>query len=244
MKNRVSLLVYQKCPMPKQKILVIEDQKRLADSLKKGLEENGYESDVAYDGMLGMQYALLNKYHLIILDINLPLVSGYDVCKSIRENQSSIPIIMLTALGTIEDKVSGFDSGADDYLVKPFEFKELLLRIRSLLKRVSNESILVNTRILKVSDLEINLDTKTAKRSGETIELTAKEFALLEYFVRNKGRVISKVDIAEKIWDIQFDTGTNIIEVYVNYLRKKIDKNYSPKLIHTKVGLGYVLKDE
>lgn len=230
--------------MGKQKILVIEDQKRLADSIQKGLEENSYESDVAYDGMLGMQYALLNKYNLIILDINLPLMSGYDVCKALRENNSSVPVLMLTALGAIEDKISGFESGADDYLVKPFEFKELLLRIRSLLKRSKITTSDINSKILSVSDLEIDLDAKTVKRSGKVIELTAKEFALLEYFVRNKGRVISKVDIAEKIWDINFDTGTNIIEVYVNYLRKKIDKNFSPKLIHTKVGLGYVLKEE
>lgn len=230
--------------MNKQKILVIEDQKRLADSIKKGLEENGYESDVAYDGMLGMQYALLNKYNLVILDINLPLVNGYDICKSIRENQSAIPVIMLTARGAIEDKILGFDSGTDDYLVKPFEFKELLLRIRSLLKRSTAETFTTNTNILSIADLEINLDTKIVKRSGQVIDLTAKEFSLLEYFARNKGRVISKVDIAEKIWDINFDTGTNIIEVYVNYLRKKIDKNFSPKLIHTKIGLGYVLKDE
>lgn len=228
----------------KQKILVIEDQTRLADSIKKGLEENGYEADVAYDGMLGMQYALMNKYQLIILDINLPLMNGYDVCKSVRENNSLVPILMLTARVTIEDKTTGFDSGADDYLVKPFEFKELLLRIRSLLKRTMPSEMASNSTILQVLDLEIDLDKKMVKRSGKNIELTAKEFALLEYFVKNKGRVISKVDIAEKIWDINFDTGTNIIEVYVNYLRKKIDKDFTPKLIHTKVGLGYVLKED
>jgi two-component system, OmpR family, copper resistance phosphate regulon response regulator CusR len=222
------------------RILVVEDEQKVADFIKKGLEELQYQVDIAFDGSIGKRLALANKYDAIILDVNLPLINGYELCKEIRQVNIKVPILMLTALGTTEDKLTGFESGADDYLLKPFEFRELVARVKALLKR-STPTELSNT--LKVADLEINLDSKSVKRAGKKIELTAKEFLLLEYLVRNKGKVISRVDIAEKIWEITFDTGTNVIDVYVNFLRKKIDKEFSPKLIHTQIGMGYILKE-
>jgi len=227
--------------MSEPKILIVEDHVKMADSISKGLEENGFTTDVAYDGFIGKRLSDANEYNLIILDINLPLLNGYELCTEIRKKDPQVPVIMLTALGSTEDKLLGFDKGADDYLVKPFEFRELLARIRALLKRMP-----VNKRkqtVLKVADLEIDTESKTVKRGDHYIELTAKEFSLLEYLMRNTGKVISKADIADKIWNINFDTGTNVIEVYVNFLRKKIDKNYPVKLIHTQIGMGYVLKE-
>jgi len=225
------------------KILVVEDEKRLAEILKEGLTEHFYNVDIAYDGYIGKTFAEKNNYDLIILDINLPLINGYELCKEIRVNNKKVPIIMLTAMGASENKLAGFDVGADDYVVKPFEFNELLARIKVFLRRsITTEPIEENTII--IDDLEINTSKKTVSRAGEQIELTAKEYTLLEYLARNKGIVVSRVDIAEKIWDLNFDTGTNYIDVYINYLRKKIDKDYPNKLIHTRVGLGYVLKDK
>jgi two-component system, OmpR family, copper resistance phosphate regulon response regulator CusR len=227
--------------MPNPKILIVEDHVKMADSIRKGLEENGFETDVAYDGFIGKRLSDTNEYSLIILDINLPIINGYELCSQIRNNDPQIPIIMLTALGSTEDKLIGFDKGADDYIVKPFEFRELLARIKALLKRIpANKK---KQTILKVADLEMDTESKTVKRGNNYIELTAKEFSLLEYLVRNTGKVISKADIANKIWNINFDTGTNVIEVYVNFLRKKIDRNYPVKLIHTQIGMGYVLKE-
>lgn len=222
-----------------QKILIIEDERKVARSLGQGLEEEGYAVDIAFDGASGKDMALTNPYDLIILDINLPLLNGQEVCKAVRVANDSIPVLMLTALGSTDDIVKGFDCGADDYLVKPFEFRELMARIKALLKRISSPA----SNTLSISDLELNLDTKNARRAGKTIELTAKEFALLEFLLRNKGRVVTRADIAEKIWDITFDTGTNVIDVYINFLRKKIDKNFSPKLIHTHIGMGYIMKE-
>ncbi|HLO91924.1 MAG: response regulator [Chloroflexota bacterium] len=227
--------------MPDPKILIVEDHVKMADSISKGLEENGFHTDVAYDGFIGKRLTDSNDYNLIILDINLPLLNGYELCTEIRKKDTQVPIIMLTALGSTEDKLLGFDKGADDYIVKPFEFRELLARIKALLKRMP-----VNKKsqtLLKVADLEMDTESKIVKRGDDYIELTAKEFSLLEYLVRNTGKVISKADIADKIWNINFDTGTNVIEVYVNFLRKKIDKNYPIKLIHTQIGMGYVLKE-
>lgn len=223
------------------KILIIEDEPKVASFIKKGLEVNKFQADTAFDGEIGLRKALAKKYDAIILDINLPKVNGFDVCKRIREHNAHVPILMLTALGTTSDKVTGFNLGADDYLVKPFEFDELLARIRALLKRSLSE--IVSDKILKISDLEMDLDSKIVKRAGKKIELTAKEFAFLEYLLRNKGRVLSRTDIAEKIWDITFDTGTNVIDLYIFYLRKKIDKKFTPKLIHTHFGMGYVIKE-
>lgn len=223
------------------KILIIEDELKVASFIKKGLEVNNFQAETAFDGEIGLRKAFANKYDAIILDINLPKVNGFDVCKQIREHDLQTPILMLTALGATSDKISGFNLGADDYLLKPFEFDELLARIRALLKRSHSE--VMSTNVLKIIDLEMDLNSKTVKRAGKKIELTAKEFTLLEYLLRNKGRVLSRTDIAEKIWDITFDTGTNIIDLYIFYLRKKIDKNFSPKLIHTMVGMGYMLKE-
>jgi len=223
------------------KILIVEDEPKVVDFLKKGLEEQGYETDVAYDGQMGEKLALRNVYDVILIDVVLPYINGYELCKRIREKKQQVPILMLTALGTTEDKITGFDAGADDYLVKPFEFQELLARIKSLTKRGSG--IIQTSNLIKVADLELDTDKKTAKRENKTIELTAKEFALLEFLMKNKGRVVSRIDIAEKVWDITFDTGTNVVDVYINILRKKIDKDFDKKLIHTRIGLGYSLDD-
>ncbi len=227
--------------MDNPQILIIEDEKRVASFIRKGLEEDGFHVEVAYDGLMGKKMALSSKYDLIILDINLPQINGYEVCKEIRNHNSSIPIIMLTALGTMEDKLEGFDSGSDDYIVKPFEFKELLARVKVFLKRSGNE--MQSSNVLKMADLEMNLDSKTVYRAGKQIDLSAKEFQLLEFLMRHKNKVVSRVEIAEKVWEITFDTGTNIIDVYVNFLRNKIDKNFSPKLIHTNFGMGYIMKE-
>lgn len=226
-------------------ILVIEDEQKVAAFLKNGLEEQGHIVDLAYDAYTGEKLALSNVYQILLLDVIIPGMNGLQLCKKIKEAIPAIPILMLTALGTTEDKVTGFDAGADDYLVKPFEFKELLARIKALTKRIHAYSDdKPNEEILRVADLQLDLGKKVAIRGGKVISLTAKEFALLEYLIRNKGRVVSRVDIAEKVWEITFDTGTNVVEVYVNILRKKIDKDFTNKLIYTRIGLGYVIQDE
>lgn len=223
-------------------ILLVEDEQKIANTLKKGLTENGYRVDVAFDGLIGQRLFLANQYDLIILDINLPGINGYGLCRIIRNKNQQVPVIMLTALSTMNDKLEGFDAGSDDYLIKPFEFKELLVRIRALLKRTQHQQ-LPTGNILRINDLEMNLDTKEVKRNNHVISLTAKEFQLLEYMMRNKNRVVSRADIAVNVWDIDFDTKTNVIDVYVNYLRNKIDKQFPDKLIHTQIGMGYVLKE-
>ena len=228
--------------MEQVRILIIEDEKRVASFICKGLEEEGYETDVAYDGLMGKKKALSQKYDMIILDINLPHINGYEVCKEIRSYNASIPVLMLTALGTTEDKLEGFSAGADDYLVKPFEFKELLARVKVFLKRTSH--VVLQSNILKIADLEMDLDSKLVTRSGKNIDLTAKEFQLLEFLIKNKNKVVSRTEIAEKIWNITFETGTNIIDVYISFLRNKIDKGFSSKLIHTNIGMGYILKEK
>jgi DNA-binding response OmpR family regulator len=205
------------------------------------LEEQAWEVDVAYDGQMGTSLALSNPYDVIILDVNLPKVNGFQLATLLRNENIRTPILMLTALGTLGDKLAGFDAGADDYLVKPFEFQELIVRLRALQKRSSESGSVSN--LLKIADLELDLNERVARRDGNRIELTAKEFGLLEYFMRNRGRVVSRVDIAEKVWDIHFETGTNTIDVYVNFLRKKIDRDFPQKLIHTVVGMGYIMKD-
>lgn len=222
------------------KILVIEDEIKTVQLIKQGLEEQQCEVDVAYDGLMGFQLAFRNHYQLIISDIILPGINGLELCKKLREAGIQFPILLLTALGTTDDKILGLDSGADDYLVKPFEFKELMARIRALTRR--NLGKIQTSNVLRIADLEMDLDSKSVIRAGKEIALTAKEFSLLEYFIRHQGRVISKVELAEKIWDITFDTGTNVIEVYMNFLRKKIDKDFDLKLLHTQIGMGYVLK--
>ena len=223
------------------KILVIEDEPRTANSIKQVLEDNNFAVDLAFDGQIGQKLALREEYDLIISDIILPYINGLELCKSIREHGIETPVLMLTALGTADDKVSGLDSGADDYLVKPFEFKELLARVRALLRRTTTTTS--HSNILRFMDIEMNLESKEVARSGKKIDLTPKEFALMEYLIRNHGKVVSKKEIAEKVWEINFDTGTNVIEVYVNYLRKKIDRDFPHKLIHTQFGMGYILKE-
>lgn len=220
------------------KILVIEDEPKVVGFLKQGLEENGYEVDTAYDGMMGERLATKENYDIILLDVIIPHINGIELCKRIREKNDSVPILLLTALGTTDDKVIGFDAGADDYLVKPFEFRELLARIKSLTKRAGG--VYQTSKSLKVGDLELDFNKKIAIRAGKKIELTAKEYALLEFLMRNKGIVVNRAEIAEKVWDITFDTGTNVVDVYVNILRKKIEKGYETKLIHTKIGMGYI----
>ena len=222
-------------------ILIVEDHVKMADSISKGLEDSGYKAEVAYDGFIGKRLSETRSYDLIILDVNLPLMNGYELCADIRARNSQVPVIMLTAMGSTEDKLMGFERGADDYIVKPFEFRELLARVKALLKRADSKKN--DMKILRLADLEVNLDSKSVHRGDVSIDLTAKEFSLLEYLIRNKGKVVSKADIADKIWNIKFDTGTNVIEVYVNFLRKKIDRNFPVKLIHTHIGMGYVLKD-
>ncbi len=222
-------------------ILVVEDEPKVARFLADGLNEVGYEAELAYDGNQGEEMAMRKEHDLIILDLNLPYQNGYQLCEKIRAKNSGVPILMLTALGTTDDKLKGFEAGADDYLVKPFEFRELHARVKVLLKRSKNTCGI--GQILKVADLELDTHRKAGKRAGKKIDLTAKEYALLEYLLINKGRVVSRADIAEKIWDITFDTGTNVIDVYINFLRKKIDKDHPVKLIHTQIGMGYVLKD-
>lgn len=225
------------------KILIVEDDQRVAELIQRGLTEHGFVPTVAYDGLSGKKLALNNQYDLIITDIILPKLDGLDLCKEIRLINPDLPIIMLTALGTTDDKVEGFDAGADDYLTKPFEMRELLVRIRSLLKR-SNGSLNNIGFILKYADLEMNLQTKSVKRNNTEINLTPKEFKLLEYILQNPERVLSRTEIAEKVWDTHFDTGTNFIDVYINYLRKKVDKDFDKKLIQTRSGMGFILKAE
>lgn len=221
------------------KILIIEDEPKVVEFLKKGLEEKGFEVEIAYDGMMGEKLALAKTFDIILMDIILPYYNGYELCRRLREKKVRSPVLMLTALGATDDKLQGFDSGADDYLVKPFEFRELLARIKALTKR--NSLDIPQGEFLKVADLELNLNRKIAIRAGKKIELTAKEFGLLEYLMRNRGRVLSRADIAEKVWEINFDTGTNVVDVYINILRKKIDRDSSVKLIQTRIGLGYFI---
>ena len=199
--------------MEKIDILIVEDEQRLAGILKKQLEDSGFNAEIAYDGYVGKQLVEKNKYNLIILDINLPLMNGYDLCKEIRKINSKIPIIMLTAFGTPDNKVTGFDVGADDYVIKPFDFRELLARINVFLRR--SDTINISEK-LRIADLEMDLSTKTVTRAHKKIDLTAKEFSLLETFLRNKEKLLTREFIIEQVWGIDFDPNTNIIDVYVN----------------------------
>jgi DNA-binding response OmpR family regulator len=228
--------------MEERKILIVEDEPKIADTLQQGLTENGYYTEVAYDGNIGYKLFNSHNFNLVVLDINLPGINGYKLCKIIRSSKPSLPVIMLTSMSALEDKIEGYDAGADDYIVKPFEFRELLLKIRVLLKRTMNQNIPTGN-MLRAGDLEMNLDSKQVSRDGKDISLTTKEFQLLEYLLRNKNRVVSRSDIAIHVWDIDFDTNTNVIDVYISYVRNKIDKGFDQKLIHTQVGMGYVLKD-
>jgi len=224
------------------RILLIEDEPGISSFLKSGLTEQGYDVVQAFDGEMGLKLALQDAYEVILLDIILPKITGVEVCKRLRaQGETETPILMLTALGTTEDVVLGLDSGADDYLTKPFKFKELLARIRALQRRKHR---LPNTNILRIADLEMDLDRKEVKRSGTLLKLTAREFNLLHFLMRNEGRVVSRTSILEEVWNLDFEPGTNVIDVYVNYLRNKVDKPFKNKLIHTVIGMGYVLKEE
>jgi two-component system, OmpR family, copper resistance phosphate regulon response regulator CusR len=225
-------------------ILVIEDETRVAELIRRGLEEQGYQVTLTYDGEIGKKLALSKDYNLIITDIILPKINGLDLCKEIRASKPNSLILMLTALGTTDDKVEGFDAGADDYLVKPFDLRELHARIKALMKRTQIGLFKSENFILHIADLEMNLQTKLVTRAGKPIDLTPKEFKLLEYMMQNPDRVLSRSEIAEKVWNTHFDTGTNFIDVYINYLRKKIDKDFLNKLIHTKSGMGFIFKEE
>jgi heavy metal response regulator len=222
------------------RILVVEDEKKVASFLKKGLEEEHYAVDTAFDGEEGLVLAHINEYDLIILDIMLPKQDGMEVLRRIRANGSTVPIMMLTAKDSTDEIISGLDSGSDDYLTKPFSFAELLARVRALLRRRVKEK----TDFLTVSDLSLTLSTHQVKRGEKKIELTSKEYALLEYFMRNPNRVLTRTLIAEHVWDYSFDSSTNVVDVYVNYLRKKIDRGFEKRLIYTIRGSGYMMKDE
>lgn len=225
------------------RVLVIEDEPKVASFIKRGLEELSFQVDVAFDGMIGEKLALTRKYDVLVLDIIIPGKNGIELCRKIKEAKPEVPVLMLTALGTTDDKVTGFEAGADDYLLKPFEFAELVVRIKALTRR-NKISASSGGHTLEFADLKLDLDKKVAIRGGTVINLTAKEFLLLEYFIRNRERVISRPELAEKIWDVTFDTGTNVVEVYINILRKKIDRDFHPKLLHTRIGLGYILSKE
>jgi two-component system copper resistance phosphate regulon response regulator CusR len=223
------------------RILLVEDEPKTVQFVKMGLEESGYDVEIALDGISAKNLVLSKSYSLIITDIILPKLDGRELCKLIRNTRIDTPILILTALGSTDDIVNGFDIGADDYLIKPFAFQELIARIKSLLKRREKEVDKHN--ILNIADLFLDLDNRTVNRGNKKIDLTAKEFALLEYFLRNQRKVISKAELAKNVWRMNFDTGTNMVEVYVNYLRKKIDKDFAQKLIHTQIGMGYIIKN-
>lgn len=224
------------------KILLIEDEVKVVQSLKKGLNEHRIEMDFAYDGATGCMLAERNEYDVIISDIIVPGLNGFDIVRQLRSRGLRTPVLLLTALGDTDDKVRGLEAGADDYLVKPFEFRELLARLKALSRR--GKDLVQPKNILTFSDIEMHLDAREFMRAGRKIDLTPKEFALMEYFIRNQGRVIPKAEIAEKVWDINFEIASNVIEVYINYLRNKVDKPFEKKLIHTMFGTGYILKEE
>jgi heavy metal response regulator len=220
------------------RILVVEDERKVASFIRKGLEEEGYAVDVAADGEEGLVLALTRVHDLIILDIRLPKMDGLRVLQALRHDSVTAPVLLLTVRATIEDKVLGLDAGADDYLTKPFAFQELVARVRALLRR----RLEVEPTVLRIGDLTLDPARRTVSRGGEKIDLTPREFALLDYFMRNPGRVLTRTMITEHVWDYSFDTSTNVIDVYVNYLRRKIDAGRTPKLLHTVRGVGYVLK--
>lgn len=220
------------------RLLVVEDEKKVASFIRKGLEEEGYAVDVAADGESGLELALDQVHDLIILDIHLPRMNGLRVLQELRRKKVTTPVLLLTVRATIEDKVLGLDAGADDYLTKPFAFQELVARVRALLRRRAE----AEPPVLQIADLVLDPARRTVFRGGEKIELTAKEYTLLDYLMRNPGRVLTRTLIGEHVWDYDFDTSTNVIDVYVNYLRKKIDAGRETKLIHTVRGVGYMLK--
>ena len=221
------------------KILVVEDEKKVASFLKKGLEQEYYSVDVAFDGKEGLNYIFSNEYDLIILDIMLPFMDGISLLKKIRKEKIGTPILMLTAKDTVDDKVTGLDSGADDYLAKPFAFEELLARIRALMRRKEESKSL----ILSVGNLSLDTQTHKVMRGGKEIILTPKEYSILEYLLRNKNNVVSRMKLTDHVYEYHFDPDTNVIDVYINKLRNKIDKDFKQQLLHTIRGIGYMIKD-
>lgn len=221
------------------RVLVIEDEHGVSSFIKKGLEENGIQVAQAFDGSTGLNTALRNKFDVIILDIIMPEMNGLEVCAKLRkELGSEISILMLTAAGTTQDIVEGLNTGADDYLVKPFKFRELLARVQALERRRT-----LSPKVMSAANLELNTDTKGVERAGQKIDLTAREYRLLEYLLRNKNKVVSRIDILETVWDVNHDLGTNVVDVYINYLRKKIDHGFEFPLIRTVIGMGYTIKE-
>lgn len=223
-------------------ILLVEDDPKLGKAVQEELISNGFETDLAYDGKVAEAFFGKNEYDLILLDINVPYKNGWELCRQFRQVNANVPILMLTALGEIQDKMDAFNAGADDFLVKPFHLNELLARIKVFIRRMNKDER--QDDILTIGNLNINITEKTVKRDERNIVLTLKEFMLLELLMRSKGRIVSKAEIAEKVWNLSFDTGTNTIEVYINFLRNKVDKPFSSPLIHTKPGFGYYLKEE
>lgn len=229
-----------------KKILLVEDEINVVSFIQKGLTEEDFEVSVALNGSVGLQMALNNNYDLIVLDIMLPEKNGIDVCKELRQNNIQTPILFLTALNTSDNIALGLNTGGDDYLVKPFKFIELVARINALLRRSNNtiqQEPTTKENTYTISNLVVDDDAKTVSREGNIISVTATEYRLLLVLLKNRGRVLSRVELLENVWDINFNLGTNVVDVYINYLRKKLDTNYEPKLIHTVVGMGYVLKE-
>ncbi len=222
-------------------ILLVEDEANIASMVCKGLTEDGYNVSVAPDGNIGLQMSTSHSYDLFIIDIMLPGINGLELCRTIRKTKSNHPILMLTALGTTENIVTGFEYGADDYMVKPFKFAELRARIRALIRRSSGHT---DENKLRIANLELDQDAKRVKREDNEIILTSTEYRLLEYLLKNQGKVVSRMDLLENVWGVDFNMATNVVDVYVNYLRKKIDKDYEPKLIHTVIGMGYIMKTD
>jgi two-component system copper resistance phosphate regulon response regulator CusR len=224
------------------KVLLIEDEEKVVRSLQKGLQEHHIAVDCALDGVEGLQLARAEEYDVIVSDVIVPGIHGTDLIRQLRTQGNRTPVLMLTALSSLDNKVEGLEAGADDYMTKPFEFRELLARIKALARRSQEPGVF--HQVLSFGGIELNLTSREIYRDNIKVELTPKEFALMEYFIRNKGRAVSKSEIAEKVWDIHFETSSNVVEVYVNYLRNKIDKPFANKLIHTVFGQGYILKEE
>ncbi|MVM40882.1 response regulator [Spirosoma sp. HMF3257] len=229
-----------------ENIVIVEDDRRIAQTISRGLQEEGYSTEVVYEGNSGRQAAMKAGVDLLILDLNLPGINGFEICRSVRAAKPRLPIIILSAWGEIEDKEEGLALGADDYLVKPFDFRELIARIKVCLRRsaLMGATITETDKVWHVANLTVNVATKVVRRGETVINLTAREFMLLEYLIRNQGRVLNKLAIAEQVWSSHYDSNSTVVEVYINYLRKKIDRDFTPKLIHTRLGLGYVLKEE
>jgi DNA-binding response OmpR family regulator len=225
------------------KILLIEDEAAVISLIERGLKEKGFEVSIAMDGNTGLEMVRHHEFNMVILDIMLPGMNGIQVCKEMRSSGIEIPVLMLTALGSTENIVTGLDSGADDYMVKPFKITEIVARVNALGRRMVRNQAAPEANLLQISDLRLDTDAKIALRGNEVISLTSTEYKLLEFFMKNQSRVLSRMEILENVWDIDFNLGTNVVDVYVNYLRKKIDKNKSDKLIHTMIGMGYMMKE-